>query len=134
MTGESASSCLDDDGIIRSIQCSTWTPFLIREIMSEHLILSAAENKLNELNKKIVEIKKKIQLSGNGSNCTKHPLLIYIVPDNPPRVSATKLLYDKVAESELTLIQGVLLLSFYFIMTFPKYFKLILFIFSIKKI
>ncbi|KYM93293.1 hypothetical protein ALC53_00230 [Atta colombica] len=31
--------------------------------MSEHLILSATENKLNELNKKIVEIKKKIQLS-----------------------------------------------------------------------
>lgn len=43
-----------------------WTPFLIRENMSEHLTLSIAENKLNELNKKIVEIKKKIQLSGNS--------------------------------------------------------------------
>ncbi|XP_070520930.1 outer dynein arm-docking complex subunit 3-like [Cardiocondyla obscurior] len=31
--------------------------------MSEHQALSATENKLNELNKKIVEIKKKIQLS-----------------------------------------------------------------------
>ncbi|XP_036150956.1 uncharacterized protein LOC105839820 [Monomorium pharaonis] len=49
--------------IIRSIQCSTWTPFLIYENMSEHLTPSTAENKLNELNKKIVEIKKKIQLS-----------------------------------------------------------------------
>ncbi len=67
MTEKSTSSRPDDDGIIKSIRCSMWTPFLIREIMSEHLILSATENKLNELNKKIVEIKKKIQLSGNGS-------------------------------------------------------------------
>lgn len=56
---------------------STWTPLHISENMSEPL--SVTENKLNELNKKIVEIKKKIQLSGNGSNCTKHPSLIYTV-------------------------------------------------------
>lgn len=62
----------------------------IRENMSEHLTLSAAENKLNELNKKIVEIKKKIQLSGNGSNHTKHPSLIYTVPDNLPQAQCCK--------------------------------------------
>lgn len=47
--------------------------------MSEPLTLSVAENKLNELNKNIVEIKKKIQLSGNNS---KHSSLIYIAPDD----------------------------------------------------
>ncbi|KYM96935.1 hypothetical protein ALC62_12405 [Cyphomyrmex costatus] len=62
MAGKSGSS-RPDDGIIRSIRCSMWTLFLIREIMSELLVLSTIENKLNELNKKIVEIKKKIQLS-----------------------------------------------------------------------
>ncbi|XP_070157234.1 outer dynein arm-docking complex subunit 3 [Polyergus mexicanus] len=51
------------NNIIRSIQYSTWVSFFIRENMSEFLTLSVAENKLNELNKNIVEIKKKIQLS-----------------------------------------------------------------------
>lgn len=71
------------NNIIRSIQYSTWVSFFIRENMSESLTLSIAENKLNELNKNIVEIKKKIQLSGNNSNRTKHFSLIYIALDNP---------------------------------------------------
>lgn len=54
--------------------------------MSEPLTLSTAENKLNELNKNIVEIKKKVQLSGNDSNCIKYFSFIYIIPDNNPRV------------------------------------------------
>lgn len=78
------------NSIIRSIQCFTWAPFLIYENMSEHMSVSATENKLNELNKKIVEIKKKIQLSGNCSNRIKHPFLIYTVPDNPPWIQCCK--------------------------------------------
>lgn len=84
MLGNQIQVARTTNSIIKSIRCSTWIPFFIRENMSEHLTLSAAENKLNELNKKIVEIKKKIQLSGNGSNHTKHPSLIYTVPDNLP--------------------------------------------------
>lgn len=122
--------------IIKSIRCSTWTPFLIRENMSEHLTLSVAENKLNELNKKIIEIKKKIQLSGNGSNCTKQPSLIYTVPDNPAQINATKLLYNKVAESDFTFIQGVLFLPLHFAIIeilMTECLKLIPFIFPIIK-
>lgn len=72
--------------IIRSIRYSTWISFFIRENMSEPLTLSTAENKLNELNKNIVEIKKKVQLSGNDSNCIKYFSFIYITSDNNPWV------------------------------------------------
>jgi predicted ribosome quality control (RQC) complex YloA/Tae2 family protein len=50
--------------------------------MSEPLLPSSTENKLNELNKKIVEIKKKIQLSGNTAQIAQNILhLIYTVLD-----------------------------------------------------
>jgi len=52
--------------------------------MSEPLVPSGTENKLNELNKKIVEIKKKIQLSGNTAEIAQNILhLIYTVLDEP---------------------------------------------------
>jgi len=58
--------------------------------MSEPLVPSSTENKLNELNKKIVEIKKKIQLSGNAAQIAQNILhLIYTVLDKPDSESTS---------------------------------------------
>lgn len=120
------------NGIIRSIRCCTWTSFPIRENMSERLTESIAENKLNELNKKIVEIKKKIQLSGNGSNRTKHPSLIYTVSDNPPQVS---MLLNAVTKLQSQILFLYRMYNFFVLLhndkSFAKCFKSILLIFSI---
>jgi len=75
--------------------------------MSEPLTLSTAENKLNELNKNIVEIKKKVQLSGNDSNCIKYFSFIYIISDKSTNRHYTRL---QSYQNQILFIQSIPLL------------------------